>query len=140
VRQGLVSFASGLVFAAGLGLAGMTKPSKVVGFLDFFGAWDPSLMMVMVGAIAVNGLAYAWARRRAAPLLGDRFLIPSRREIDGRLVAGAALFGVGWGLAGFCPGPAVVTLAALAPDAAVFVPAMLVGMALFHRFDRSDGA
>jgi uncharacterized membrane protein YedE/YeeE len=122
----LASFFCGVVFSLGLGFAGMTRPSKVIGFLDFAGAWDPSLAMVMVGAIAVYAVAYH--ARRERPLLADAFTLPSRTEIDPRLLGGAALFGVGWGLAGFCPGPAVTSLASGQADPVFFVAAMVAGM------------
>jgi uncharacterized membrane protein YedE/YeeE len=124
--HGALAFAVGLVFAAGLVLSGMTQPGKVVGFLDFAGAWDPSLAFVMIGAIGVFAPVYAASRRVRAPLV-------HAQTIDLRLVGGAALFGVGWGLSGYCPGPAIVGLGALAPGAIVLVPAMLVGMWLVPR-------
>ena len=130
-RTDLVAFASGVVFAIGLGLSGMTQPSKVVAFLDFTGAWDPSLAFVMVGAIAVH---LVFARRMtasAAPRFASRFAIPTATVVDRRLLGGAALFGIGWGTAGFCPGPAVVSVVTLAPDALAFVGAMLAGMLVY---------
>ena len=126
----LVAFASGLVFAAGLGLGGMTQPAKVMDFLDVTGAWDPSLALVMLGAIAVHALVVWWGRRAERPLLADRFTLPSARGIDARLLAGAALFGLGWGAAGFCPGPALVSVVTLSPQALTVVLAMLGGMAV----------
>jgi len=130
-ERALLALALGALFGLGLTLSGMTQPDKVLAFLDVTGAWDPSLALVMVGAIATFGLAFRLARRRPAPLLGGRFpRLPRRR--DARLLAGAALFGAGWGLAGICPGPALVDLGAGASDAALFVVAMSAGMAL-HR-------
>lgn len=120
--------ASGLLFAIGLGVAGMTQPSRVLGFLDVLGAWDPSLMFVMLGAIAVY-MPVFWAARR---VLTPRLHLPTRKDIDVRLVAGSAMFGVGWGLAGYCPGPALVSLTTLTGSALVFGVAMLAGMRL-HR-------
>ncbi len=128
MRPLATSFASGLVFAVGLGLAGMTRPAKVIAFLDVAGRWDASLGFVMVGAIAVHAALYRRIVRRPLPLAADRFSIPPRTAVDARLVAGAALFGVGWGLAGYCPGPAIVSLASGAAAPAVFVVAMLGGM------------
>jgi uncharacterized membrane protein YedE/YeeE len=126
----LVAFAAGLVFAIGLAFSGMTQPSKVIAFLDVFGAWDPSLAFVMGGAIAVHAL-FAWRAnpsRARAPRLAARFAVPEARGVDGRLLAGAALFGVGWGIAGYCPGPAVVSIVTLAPETLGFVGAMVAGM------------
>ena len=132
--RGLVALASGLLFGFGLLLSGMANPAKVLGFLDLAGAWDPSLALVMVGAIAVALLPLQWIQRRGTTLL------PSGRQIDRRLVMGSLLFGAGWGVAGFCPGPALVAAAALIPQALLFVAAMLVGMVLFSWFDRRGHA
>jgi uncharacterized membrane protein YedE/YeeE len=129
VRPAVVSYVAGVVFGLGLGIAGMTRPVKVVGFLDFFGAWDPSLAFVMAGAIAVHATAYWLARRRSSPLLA-KAVLPTRRDVDAPLVAGAVLFGVGWGLSGFCPGPALTSLATLRAPVVIFVAAMLGGMAV----------
>lgn len=129
----LAAFACGLVFAAGLVLGGMTQPSKVVGFLDFTGAWDPSLALVMGGALGTHALLRRLVLARGRPLLAPSFSLPSRSDIDPRLVAGAAVFGVGWGLGGFCPGPALVALGGGAPSAFVVVPAMLAGMLVHDR-------
>ena len=127
----MVSFVAGLVFAVGLGISGMTDPRKVIAFLDVTGHWDPSLAFVMVGAIAVN-MTVAWrALRSARPLWADAFALPVKKTIDARLLVGAALFGLGWGAAGYCPGPAVVALAGLSASAFIFVGAMLAGMAAF---------
>lgn len=128
------SFLCGFVFALGLVLGGMTQPSKVVGFLDFTGAWDPSLAFVMGGALATHALLRPLVLRRGAPMLAPAFSLPSRVDIDGRLIAGAALFGVGWGLGGFCPGPAVASLGAASGAAMVVVPCMLAGMLLHDRW------
>jgi uncharacterized membrane protein YedE/YeeE len=122
----LVAFASGLLFAIGLGLAGMTNPNKVLGFLDVFGDWDPSLALVMAGAI----LVYAPAYHRLA---GTRFQGLSRKHIDSKLIVGAIVFGIGWGIAGYCPGPAIVATATGTGPALAFFAAMLVGM-LAHKF------
>jgi uncharacterized membrane protein YedE/YeeE len=126
----IAAFVSGLVFACGLALGGMTQPSKVVAFLDVSGNWDPSLAMVMGGALATHAVLRRYVMRRSVPLLGGRYCVPERSDIDIRLVAGAALFGVGWGLGGFCPGPALVAVGAGMHAAAVVVPAMLAGMFL----------
>ena len=120
----------GVLFAVGLGISGMTQPSKVLGFLDIFGAWDPALMFVMGGAVAVNFVGYRLAVGRLHPLLATRFDIPTRRDIDWQLIGGAVLFGVGWGIAGFCPGPALVALAGGSADVMLFVAAMFIGFLL----------
>ncbi len=129
----VMALLSGLVFGLGLILGGMTDPGKVKGFLDVAGAWDPSLALVMGGAIAVGVFAFAAAKRRATSWGGDRIEIPSNTVIDARLIAGGMLFGVGWGLAGFCPGPALVAMSAGVGSAAIFVVAMLAGMVLHDR-------
>lgn len=131
-----VAFACGALFALGLAISGMTHPTKVLAFLDFAGAWDPSLAFVMGGGVLVNVLLFRVAFRRGAPLLASAFALPEKRAIDARLVGGAALFGVGWGLGGFCPGPAVVSLAGGAAPVVVFVVAMVAGMALHDRVGR----
>jgi uncharacterized protein len=130
----IASLICGLVFGIGLIVSGMVDPGKVLGFLDLAGAWDPSLALVMAGAIAVSLPAFAWARKRRTALLGDPMQLPSSSAIDGRLIVGALLFGAGWGIAGFCPGPGIVALG-MGAGAAVFVAAMLVGMAAFEAFD-----
>ncbi len=128
----LLAFLAGLVFGLGLLLSGMADPGKVLGFLDLAGAWDPSLAFVMAGAITAGVLAFALARRRTRSLLGDAMHLPTKTGIDRRLVAGSLLFGAGWGLAGFCPGPALVALGMGESKAIVFVVAMLAGMGLFE--------
>lgn len=132
----LVSFSSGLLFAIGLATAGMTRPDKVLGFLDVTGAWDPSLAFVMAGAVAVYAAAYQLVRRRAAPLAGEHFHLPTRRDLEPKLLAGAGLFGVGWGLAGYCPGPAITSLGTGGFEAFLFVAAMAFGMVLFDLLRR----
>ena len=126
----LGAIAAGLLFGAGLLLSGMTRPAKVLGFLDLFGDWDPSLAFVMAGAIGVHALGYRLVRRRARPLADERFWVPGRGAIDARLLFGAALFGVGWGLSGYCPGPALVSLATASPGVLVFVLALVLGSKL----------
>ena len=130
-----VAFVAGLVFGLGLLLSGMADPAKVLGFLDLAGAWDPSLMFVMGGAVGVGVVAFAAARRRTRSLLGEPMQLPTRTAIDRRLIIGALLFGAGWGLAGFCPGPAIVALGLGEVKAVVFVAAMLAGMGLFELVD-----
>lgn len=129
----VTAFVSGLVFAVGLGLGGMTRPSRVVGFLDVAGAWDPSLAFVMGGAVLVGFLAFPAILRQPAPRLGGVFSLSSQAVIDAPLLVGAALFGMGWGLSGYCPGPAVVSLVTLSPGVLLFVSAMLVGLGLSRR-------
>ena len=131
-RQTLISFVTGLIFGSGLIISGMANPAKVLAFLDLAGAWDPSLALVMVGAIAVGLVAFRMAGQRSTTLLGEPLRLPNRRDIDKPLVLGALGFGIGWGLAGFCPGPAMVALGAGQLKAVVFVAAMLAGMALFE--------
>lgn len=125
-------FIAGLVFALGLGISGMTLPSKVLGFLDVTGAWDPSLLFVMGTAIPVYALAHRLSVRAARPLLAASFPNLPRQPVDRNLVLGAMLFGAGWGIAGVCPGPALVNLGGGAPGAALFVVAMMGGMALYR--------
>ena len=127
-RADLAAFVAGAIFAVGLALSGMTKPAKVIGFLDFVGPWDASLAFVMVGAIAVHAIAHRIIVRRGAPLFDDGFHLPTRRDLDVRLVAGAAIFGIGWGLGGYCPGPALVSAGGGALAALVFVGGMTVGI------------
>ncbi|MFE1599028.1 DUF6691 family protein [Methylobacterium sp. ID0610] len=122
------ALAAGVVFGLGLSLSGMLDPVRVRGFLDVTGAWDPSLMAVLAGAVAVAALGQVIRRRMDRPLLDERFALPTQRRIDARLLGGAALFGIGWGLAGFCPGPAVAALSTGAVPVVVFVLAMLAGM------------
>jgi uncharacterized membrane protein YedE/YeeE len=129
----VTAFMAGLVFGLGLLVAGMTNPAKILSFLDIAGQWDPSLLFVMVGAIAVGIVAFAIARRRTTSALGLPMRLPTARAIDARLIGGSLLFGVGWGLAGFCPGPAIVALGAGYAKAGLFVAAMLVGMAAVDR-------
>lgn len=135
----IIEFGVGLLFGWGLLLSGMTDPGKVQGFLDLAGAWDPSLAFVMGGAVLVGCLAFALAARRTRSVLGQPFQLPATREIDRPLLLGSLIFGVGWGLAGFCPGPALVAMAAGHGKALVFVAAMLVGMAGFDWLGRLSG-
>ncbi len=127
----LACFGCGLMFGAGLLISGMTQPEKVLGFLDIFGAWDATLAFVMAGAVAVAAAGFALARRRGAPVFAPGHLWPARSDIDTPLVAGAVLFGLGWGLVGICPGPALVNLAGLSLPIVVFVVAMALGMVGF---------
>ncbi len=127
---------SGLLFGFGLILSGMSNPAKVTAFLDLSGNWDPSLAFVMGGAIAVAAPAFAWAKRRKQTLLQTPLNLPEQTKVERRLVGGSLLFGIGWGLAGFCPGPALVAAAAGFPGALLFAAAMLGGMALFALLDK----
>ncbi len=124
------AFAVGLLFGFGLLVSGMSNPAKVLAFLDLAGPWDPSLAFVMAGAVAVSALGVVIAQRRGRPVLASRLQIPTRRDLDPRLIAGAAIFGLGWGLAGLCPGPALTLLTIAPAQAATFVAAMLAGMLL----------
>jgi uncharacterized membrane protein YedE/YeeE len=127
----LTSFLSGMVFAIGLGISGMTRPVKVIGFLDFFGEWDASLALVMLGAIAVYFVANRLSTKMPSPLLSPDFSLPKRSDLDTKLIIGAAIFGAGWGLGGFCPGPALTSLASGALPVFIFVVAMGIGMYVY---------
>lgn len=137
MKPNLTALVAGAMFGVGLAISGMTLPSKVVGFLDFTGKWDASLMFVMGGAIVVHFVALRLIRRRAAPLFDTKFHLPTRMDLDPRLIGGAALFGVGWGLGGYCPGPGLVTAASGAPSALVFVGGMTLGMLAEHATARA---
>jgi uncharacterized protein len=129
--HGVIAALAGGVFGVGLVISGMTQPPKVIAFLDILsGRWDPSLALVMAGAIGVHALAYRLVRKRGAPLLAPTFAVPGRRDIDLKLVAGGALFGVGWGLGGYCPGPALVSVASFGGGIALFVLSLIAGMLL----------
>lgn len=130
--RSIAALLAGLLFGAGLAVSQMIDPAKVLGFLDVAGAWDPSLILVMIGALIAASPAYRIAARRAKPLYGERFEFPTRRDIDKRLVIGALVFGVGWGLAGYCPGPAIAGLTLGLWQTALFIAAMIGGMTL-HR-------
>ena len=132
----LASFVCGLIFGLGLVISGMTQPQKVLGFLDIFGRWDPTLAFVMVAALIVSGTGFALARQQRRPLLTPQHLWPTRTDIDQSLVVGSVLFGIGWGLVGLCPGPALVNLAGLWPSVIVFALAMSAGMIIKDLWDR----
>ncbi|MFZ9254825.1 MAG: DUF6691 family protein [Hylemonella sp.] len=134
--QRITEFVAGLLFGLGLLLSGMSDPGKVLGFLDLLGSWDPSLALVMAGAILVGMLAFTVAKKRTINFLGGALHLPTANQIDRRLVIGALLFGAGWGLAGFCPGPSLVSMFSGQPKAAVFVLAMVIGMLLYEAADR----
>jgi len=132
----IASLLAGLVFGLGLILSGMANPAKVIGFLDIAGAWDPSLALVMAGAIAVGLVAFFVAGNRTVSFLGAEMELPTARHVDHRLVMGSLLFGMGWGIAGFCPGPGLVALGMGEAKAVAFVAAMLLGMSMFELLER----
>lgn len=136
MKQQIIALVAGLIFAVGLAIGGMTDPLKVISFLDFTGDWDPSLAFVMGGAIAVYAPVYRLTQRRDRPLFDQTFHLPTRRDIDARLVVGSVLFGIGWGLGGFCPGPGVVSAMSFGTSALVFAGTMLVGMAAFEVWNK----
>jgi uncharacterized membrane protein YedE/YeeE len=134
-RITIPSLIAGTLFGGGLALGGMTNPARVRGFLDIFGAWDPTLAFVMGGAVIVMAIAWRFVPRMAAPLLDEHFHLPTRSDLTPRLIGGAALFGIGWGVAGLCPGPGIAALVIEPASAAIFVVAMLAGMALVRLFE-----
>ena len=136
----IYSFVAGLIFGFGLIVSGISNPAKVLGFLDLAGKWDPSLALVMGGAIAVGLFAFAIAKKRTVTLIGAPMHLPQARDIDRRLLLGSVVFGIGWGLAGFCPGPALVALGQGHVKAFIFVVAMLAGMGLFEWLERRQAA
>jgi len=131
----VVAYVAGVLFAAGLAIGGMTQPAKVLGFLDLAGAWDPSLAFVMAGAVLVHAVAYRLVAGRRSPLFADAFSLPARTDLEPRLVTGGVLFGVGWGLAGYCPGPALTAASGASFPAIVVAVSMLLGMLLFGIHD-----
>lgn len=131
MKNSASAFVVGFLFSIGLGLSGMTNPQKVVGFLDVFGAWDPSLAFVMIGSIATHFITFKLIRKRKSPLFSSHWHLPTKKEITKSLVFGSLIFGIGWGLAGFCPGPAVTNLASAEKAPWVFVLSMIAGMFLF---------
>lgn len=132
----MISFVAGLIFAIGLGISGMTRPHVVRGFLDVFGNWDPTLIGVMAGGIIVHSLAYRLIKKRSSPILEARFQLPTRKDIDRRLILGALIFGLGWGWAGICPGPGVVSLVSGDVRIFLFIVALLLGMLTFQFVER----
>jgi hypothetical protein len=132
----LASLLSGLLFGLGLVISGMTNPAKIIGFLDLSGNWDPSLGFVMAGALLVGAIAFRFANKRQRAILGNPMNIPTKRDIDRRLVLGSLAFGIGWGLAGYCPGPAIASLASGGAKPWLFFIAMLIGMAVFELLER----
>ncbi len=139
-KQHLTAFGTGLLFAVGLAFSGMTLPSKVIGFFDFsrgLESWDPSLAFVMAGGMLVYLPVWRFVKGRARPLLDERWRLPTRKDIDGRLVVGSALFGLGWGLGGFCPGPALTSVGSLSANALVTAAGMLLGMFAFQQLEKA---
>lgn len=134
--RNVVAFVSGILFSIGLVVGGMTQPLKIVAFLDFFGNWDPSLAFVMGGALLVNLVAVRWVRSKETPVVERSFHIPTRNDIDWRLLVGGGLFGVGWGLAGYCPGPALTSIGSLNTPVLAMVGGMIGGVLLYKAFDR----
>ena len=134
MNQKIIALLSGLLFGLGLGLSQMIDRQRVLGFLDVAGTWDPTLLFVLGGAVAVTTVAFRFVLRRDRPLFGSRFCLPSRRDIDGPLLAGAAIFGIGWGISGYCPGPGMVALVLVSWQPLVFVAALIAGMAAYQGY------
>ena len=134
MKNNLAALIVGVIFALGLGISGMTRPEKVIGFLNVFGGWDASLAFVMAGAIGVHAIAYRLIRRRSSPLFSTQFYVPTSKELTPSLLVGAVIFGVGWALAGYCPGPAITSLASFQIRPVVFVVAMILGMMIFRTY------
>lgn len=135
MKQGLAAFFAGLIFSIGLGISGMTQPQKIIGFLDFFDNWDPSLLFVMMGAVGLHFISYRVIRRLKHPLLSNEWFVPVKNELTPSLIAGSVIFGVGWGLGGFCPGAGITSLASFESKPFIFVLSMLIGMFLFRHAD-----
>ncbi len=132
MKNNFAAFIAGIVFALGLGISGMTRPEKVIGFLNIFGTWDASLAFVMAGAIGVHAVAYRLILRRKTPLFSKEFYVPSSRELTPSLIIGAIVFGIGWALAGYCPGPAITSLASFQLRPLMFIVSMVLGMTFFR--------
>ena len=139
MKNSLAALVVGFLFALGLGLSGMTQPQKVIGFLDLFGNWDPSLMFVMVGSIVVHFISYKLIRKQRSPLFSKQWHVPTDKKITKSLILGSFIFGIGWGLAGYCPGPVVTSLASFEPRPLIFFVSMLIGMFIFNRRIVSSG-
>ncbi|MDL0433744.1 YeeE/YedE family protein [Marinobacter sp. TBZ242] len=131
--KALMGYLAGLMFGLGLAISGMTDPARVLGFLDIAGEWDPTLIFVLGGAVVTTFIGYRLVLRRSSPLFGDAFQLPTKRELDGRLLGGATLFGIGWGLSGYCPGPAIASIAGLTAPLAAMLLAMIGGWWLARR-------
>lgn len=129
----LMGYIAGLLFGLGLAVSGMTDPARVLGFLDLAGQWDPTLMFVLGGAVVTSFFGYRLVFKRSAPMIGDRFQLPTRRDLDARLLAGSALFGIGWGLSGYCPGPAIASIGGISLPLAAMLISMVVGWFVARR-------
>lgn len=140
MKQSIAALIAGILFGLGLAVSQMVNPAKVLGFLDIAGRWDPSLLLVMAGGLTVTFAGYRLIQGRAAPVFAPRFELPTRRDLDRRLIGGAAIFGIGWGLVGFCPGPAFVSLAFGLEESLTFVAAMIIGAWIQHWSDRARPA
>jgi hypothetical protein len=136
IKYGLGPLMGGILFAIGLGVSGMTEPAKIIGFLDLFGNWDPSLMFVMIGAIGVHGTLHLFIKKRATPRFGKEFFLPKNKKLDRSLLIGSAIFGVGWGISGLCPGPGIVSLSTGRPYALMFFGALVIGMLVAQQVAR----
>ncbi len=135
-RNAVIAGIVGITFSLGLGISGMTQPSKVIGFLNVTGPWDPSLLFVLLGSVIFHFITYRLIRRRQSPLFSAHWHVPTKRDLTPSLIVGSILFGIGWGLAGYCPGPAIASLASLDRRPIIFVVAMILGMLLFKWVDR----
>lgn len=133
MKAALIALGAGVLFGLGLCVSEMVNPARVIGFLDVAGAWDATLVFVMLAAVVIAGIGFQFTDKKSRPILADRFFAPERTEIDVRLIMGAVLFGLGWGLAGLCPGPAIAALASLSPSVAMFVGAMVAGQLIASR-------
>ena len=132
----LAALISGVIFGLGLSVSEMINPTRVIGFLDVLGSWDATLLLVMIAAVAITGVGFPFVMKRAKPILADRFAVPERSDIDARLIAGSVIFGIGWGLAGLCPGPAIAAVVSMSPSILMFVVAMAGGQWIASRFER----
>ncbi|MGS2744264.1 DUF6691 family protein [Halomonas sp. LS-001] len=130
----VMGYIAGLLFGLGLAISGMTDPARVLGFLDIAGAWDPTLMFVLGGAVVTSFIGYRLVFKRSAPVFGERFQLPTRQDLDSRLLGGAALFGIGWGLSGYCPGPAIASISGISVPLIAMLVAMVAGWFVARRF------
>jgi uncharacterized membrane protein YedE/YeeE len=135
LKTGLGPLLGGMLFSIGLGVSGMTEPAKIISFLDIFGDWDPSLIFVMVGAIGVNAILHRFITKKTTPLFDSKFHLPTKTQLDKKLLIGSALFGIGWGITGLCPGPGLAAASTGQPYPVAFVVSLVTGMALVKWFD-----